>query len=180
MRRLALVLLVTTAVSGCAPAPAHTVADTPTPATGAPKLAPPVPAPRNARGVAACDLLTTEQKRAVHADLSTERPATQGMATRCGWDTTTADGLLLVTTAPDYPVGGLEGLYLLRSTYAVSSPVSWTASPSSALSTATAATGTAPSTSASPRTRSSGPPPTSPSPIRRGRPVPSPAGWPRT
>jgi hypothetical protein len=114
------------AISGCtaAPGPDAPVAASATaaPSTGKPKLAPPVPAPRSARGVAACDLLTADQKREAGADLSTETTSTQGQTTRCGWRTTTDDGSLLVSTAPDFPVGGLEGLYLVRSTFSVFQP----------------------------------------------------------
>jgi hypothetical protein len=127
VRRL-VALLVLAATTGCAAGPQAVAAGTPAPATSTtdgatPKLAPPVPAPRNARGVAACNLLTTEQKRAVDADLRTEEPIVQGSyTTRCSWRTAAGDGALLVSTAPDFPIGGLEGLYLLRSTYAVFQP----------------------------------------------------------
>lgn len=123
MRRLALVLLVAAPMAaGCTLGSSTAVPGTPAPITTAPRLAPPVPAPRNARGVAACTLLTADQKRAVDADLSTEKPATQGAAARCGWRTAAGDGSLLVTSAPDFPVGGLEGLYLVRQTYDVFQP----------------------------------------------------------
>ncbi len=123
MRRLAAALLVVlSAAAGCAMGQGPVVTGTATPVTSPPQLAPPVPAPRNARGVAACNLLTTEQKLAVDAELPTEKPAVQGVTTRCGWRAAAGDGSLLVSTAPDFPVGGLEGLYLVRSTFPVFQP----------------------------------------------------------
>lgn len=120
-RHAAALLIAITTVAGCTGGPG-VVTGTGTPVTAVPKIAPPVQAPRNARGVAACNLLTMEQKRAMDADLRTEKPATQGVTTRCGWRTAAGDGSLLVSTAPDFPVGGLEGLYLVRSTFPVFQP----------------------------------------------------------
>jgi hypothetical protein len=126
VRRLSLVLLaISCALAGCAvegsPGPSTAVA--PLPASGTqPKLAPRVLAPRDARGVAACDLLTDAQKQAAGADITTETPLTQGDATRCRWHTADINGSLLVTSGVDFPVGGLEGLYLVRSTYSVFEP----------------------------------------------------------
>jgi hypothetical protein len=126
VRVLALALVVVgCTLAGCGaagtPAPPSDVAP-PTTSAVTPKLAPRVPSPRDARRVAACDLLTDAQKQAAGADLTSETPLTQGAATRCRWHTADGNGSLLVTSGVDFPVGGLEGLYLVRSTYSVFEP----------------------------------------------------------
>lgn len=129
MIRCLVVLTVMLAIGGCAvggtasPAgtdqPAAPTSSTPEPGPG---LAPRVVAPRDVRGIPACDLLTPAQQQALDIDPSTERPYMQGTALRCEWRTLDGEGVLTVTAAPEFPVGGLEGLYLVRSTYDLFEP----------------------------------------------------------
>jgi hypothetical protein len=128
VRRFVAVVLAFGLVTGCATGGTGAISGTPSasplPVSEAdvPTLAPRVPAPRNARGVAACDLLTPVQEAALDVDPATEQASTQGTAIRCEWRTRDGLGVLAVTSAPDLPVGGLEGLYLVRSTYDVFEP----------------------------------------------------------
>jgi hypothetical protein len=78
--------------------------------------------PRDARGIAACDLLTAEQQAALGIDPGSAAPASQGEAARCRWRTLDGAGALGVTSATEFAVGGLEGLYLVRDTYDVFEP----------------------------------------------------------
>jgi hypothetical protein len=45
-----------------------------------------------------------------------------GAAPRCQWRTRDQSGVLTATSATDFPVGGLEGLYVVRGTYDIFEP----------------------------------------------------------
>jgi hypothetical protein len=106
------------------PAGPTSAAPTGQPPSGAlgPTSAPRVDVPRDARGIAACNLLTDDQQVSLGVDPATAVSTAQGDAGRCRWRTLDGTGSLGVNSAPDFPVGGLEGLYLVRSTYDVFEP----------------------------------------------------------
>jgi hypothetical protein len=123
---LALALAGCTTTSGTAsqspPGEPLATGTAPAPGTSTASLAPRVLAPRDARGVAVCDLLTPEQQAAVEIEPATRTTALPGAAPRCQWRTRGHSGVLTVTSATDFPIGGLEGLYLVRGTYDVFEP----------------------------------------------------------
>ena len=67
-------------------------------------------------------MLTVAQQEALGIDPQTETSGSQGEADRCEWRTSDGTGALATFSAPDFAVGGLEGLYLVRSTYNVFEP----------------------------------------------------------
>lgn len=116
------------------PACAATVAGTPAPTSSAaadgsapdvpapgapPRFAPAVPEPKDARGVAACDLLTDTQLVELGLRPETETESSIGNTTRsCSWssavDDTNPAGLEL---NDDTTIPALDGLYLVRETF---------------------------------------------------------------
>lgn len=121
-RRLVPLLVAAIGVSGCAaigPASGTRIPET---SAVAPTRAPRVAEPRDVRGIPACDLLTPAQLTALEINPNTAEPAAQGSADECFWRLTDGSGSLMVTSAPDFPVGGLEGLYISRPGYDVFEP----------------------------------------------------------
>ncbi len=86
-----------------------------------PSLAPIVPDARDLRGIAACDLMTLEQKSALGFDLSTESQIRAGEDRGCRWRSVDGDGLLSAVAVQD-PPAGLEGLYQVRLAYPIFQP----------------------------------------------------------
>jgi hypothetical protein len=89
-----------------------------------PRLAPAVGAPLDARGISACDLLTPTQLAELGLDPSSARSGTAGSAQTCGWtrnnDVSNPAGLQINT---DPAIPSLDGLYLVRDTFAVFKPI---------------------------------------------------------
>ncbi len=74
-------------------------------------------------GIAACDLLTADQQAALGRRSSNADHRLCRGAARCQWRTRDRHRRRsTVTSATDFPVGGLEGLYLVRGTYDVFEP----------------------------------------------------------
>jgi hypothetical protein len=96
-----------------APVPASTVAG--------PRLAPPVPAPRDARGIGPCELLTPSQLVMLDFDPATRRTVKHGVVSRCSWRTEDGLGVLTLTAVTEV-VPGLGTLYQARGGYDVFEP----------------------------------------------------------
>jgi hypothetical protein len=115
-RAVLLVVVVLGAVACATP-----VVGSPAPSSTPPTLAPPVPEPRDARGISPCELLTPGQLEELDVDPTTRITDLPGAGPRCQWRTRDGTGVLTVSNGADLPaggfVGGLEGLYLLRETY---------------------------------------------------------------
>lgn len=88
-----------------------------------PRLAPVVREPLDARGKAPCDLLTAPQLLELGLRPDTARPDTSGAAQICGWSSTDPGNVagLQVNTDPTLP--SLDGIYLVRDTFAVFEPI---------------------------------------------------------
>ncbi|GAA1290218.1 hypothetical protein GCM10009609_67560 [Pseudonocardia aurantiaca] len=69
-----------------------------------------------------CDLLTPAQQAELQIDPASQTTDLPGAAPRCQWRTRDQSGVLTATSATDFAVGGLEGLYLVRGTYGVFEP----------------------------------------------------------
>ncbi|MHA6793556.1 DUF3558 domain-containing protein [Pseudonocardia bannensis] len=114
------------AVAGCtvpsegraSPAPAAAAVSSQEPLIVAPKVV----EPKDARSIAACDLLTPAQLTSLDLLPNTARPDTSGGARTCGWKSAKDANLAGVTIATDLAIGGLEGLYLTRDTFEVFEP----------------------------------------------------------
>ncbi|MFC5993330.1 DUF3558 domain-containing protein [Pseudonocardia hispaniensis] len=128
--RSAALMALLAALAGCAaPEPA---------AQGAPAVAAPVPAsataqpagaaprvahPRDARGIAVCDLLTPAQLTALGLRPETAEPKVLGTGRLCGWRSTTVGEPAGLTIATEIDVRGLDYLYGIRDTFAVFEPL---------------------------------------------------------
>lgn len=88
-----------------------------------PQFTPSVAEPKDARGIAACDLLTEAQLIELGLRPETAEPGGSASVPTCGWrsnDPGNPAGVQL-NTALDIPV--LDGLYLVRDTFAVYEPI---------------------------------------------------------
>jgi hypothetical protein len=110
------------------PDPAHrpsALLDTTTPPDSAapPRLAPSVPEPKDARGIAPCDLLTDEQLLSVGLIPGSGEEGVSDTAPGCSWssslDATNPAGLQINT---DTAIPALDGIYLTPDVYAVFEP----------------------------------------------------------
>lgn len=125
-RRVLVLLMLALGVGGCATA-GSTVSVPPvgpvvTAPTSGPTLAPRVPVPRDARGIPVCDLLTSVQLSALDVDPGTGEPEMVADNAGCQWRTRDGTSFLHLSSATNLPVGGLEGLYLVRRGYEVFEP----------------------------------------------------------
>lgn len=84
-------------------------------------LAPPVTDPRDARDIAACELLTVEQKQSVGIDPGDDEQIRPGEDRGCIWTTSDGEGVLSAVGVQNPPVG-LDGLYRVRDEYPVFEP----------------------------------------------------------
>lgn len=132
IRRWPLVALaVAIAASGCSSTvsgspnglPTHAVPSTGLSSKLPPRLAPAVREPKDARGIAPCDLLTRPQLIELGLIPETARPSTAGAAEVCGWGSVDPGngGGVQINTDPTIP--SLDGLYLQRDTLAVFEPI---------------------------------------------------------
>lgn len=89
-----------------------------------PRLAPPVHLPLDARGVKVCDLLTPSQLAELSLDPTTAESKTAGASDNCTWkykdDPGNVAGVQL-STHPTLPA--LDGVYLVRATFAIFEPL---------------------------------------------------------
>jgi hypothetical protein len=92
------------------------------PAVPGPRLAPPVPAPRDARGIHPCDLLTPDQQARFAIDPATRDTDVPDAGEACSWRRTDGPGGVIVSSATDLPVPGLDGLYLTRRSWKTFEP----------------------------------------------------------
>lgn len=89
-----------------------------------PRLAPPVRTPLDARGVGACALLTAVQLDELNLDPATAVPKTVGISDNCAWNFTDDPGNVggvQLSTHPTLPA--LDGVYLVRDTFARFEPL---------------------------------------------------------
>ena len=89
-----------------------------------PRLAPRVLTPLDARDVKACDLLSSAQLRELKLNPATAAPKTVGISDNCAWDSTDDPGSVggvQLSTHPTLPV--LDGVYLVRDTFARFEPL---------------------------------------------------------
>ncbi|MDN5751611.1 MAG: DUF3558 domain-containing protein [Pseudonocardia sp.] len=115
----ALVVLVLAGCSSAAEEAGPNMSSGPSPYVAV--LAPPVADPRDVRGIAACDLLTAEQKQGFGIDVATENQDRPDDFGGCAWRTLDMEGVLGVVGVQDPPVG-LDGLYNVREAYPVFEP----------------------------------------------------------
>jgi hypothetical protein len=130
-RQLIATALVLLALSGCGttvagtPTSASPVADGSVPYEVGPGV-PRVPNPRDARGIAPCDLLTSAQLEAVGIDPATARTEQQNTAFRCVWRSRDKLGGFEADNnseaRPNGYLAGLSSLYVFRETFAVFEP----------------------------------------------------------
>lgn len=67
--------------------------------------------PLDARGIAACDLLTTAQLRTLGLDPATARPDAEGYAEGCAWDYADGSDHAVVSVSTDHRASKLPSLY---------------------------------------------------------------------
>lgn len=88
-----------------------------------PRQAPPVRDPRDARGVDACSLLTSAQLIELGFRPDTAQPGTSGSAQVCGWRSTDSGNAGGLQISIDSAIAALDGIYLIRDTFAVFEPI---------------------------------------------------------
>lgn len=91
--------------------------------SAAPRFAPSVPSPKDARGIGECDLLTPGQIGDLGLAADTADPGVSGAARVCTWayrDRRNTAGLQIAT---ERTIPGLDGIYIQRSGFAVFEPV---------------------------------------------------------
>lgn len=89
-----------------------------------PKLAPPVRVPLDATGITVCDLLTPSQLKELNLDPKSAESKTVGISDNCTWKYTNDPGNVggvQLSTRPTLPA--LDGVYLVRDTFAVFEPL---------------------------------------------------------
>lgn len=88
-----------------------------------PRFAPSVATPKDARGIAECDLLTPAQVDALGLALETADPQTSGAARVCSWAYKDGQNTAGLQIATERTIPGLDGIYIQRVGFALFEPV---------------------------------------------------------